>query len=192
MTPIPCRPRCSCLSIAQASPPGPTRPLYDTRRQVYGVSWEGQILCCYDIITMPGAPPRGGGGPGSRSRPGSIPFGGMGASSMSFNDTLQVTVESESTVFFLCIKSEVFLDSTDENCCCPQKIWIIIKWKLSVSSVEYLSDVLSKKMSLLFGCLFLCLVVLSDFLLFCFYFCVFTICAGESPHRTIAVTTFTP
>ena len=65
------------------------------------MSWEGQILCCYDIITMPGAPPRGGGGPGSRSRPGSIPFGGMGASSMSFNDTLQVTVESESAVFFL-------------------------------------------------------------------------------------------
>ena len=66
------------------------------------MSWEGQILCCYDIITMPGASPRGGGGPGSRSRPGSIPFGGMGASSMSFNDTLQVTVESEraSIIFF--------------------------------------------------------------------------------------------
>ncbi|CAN0285796.1 unnamed protein product, partial [Ectocarpus sp. 12 AP-2014] len=65
---------------------------------IYGVSWEGQILCCYDIVAGPSPSPRvnssGGGGSGGHQRqggtkPGTRRFGGQGASSMSFNDTLQ-------------------------------------------------------------------------------------------------------
>ncbi|CAN0170782.1 unnamed protein product, partial [Ectocarpus sp. 8 AP-2014] len=66
---------------------------------IYGVSWEGQILCCYDIVAGPSPSPRvnssGGGGSGGHleqggTEPGTRQFGGQGASSMSFNDTLQL------------------------------------------------------------------------------------------------------
>ncbi len=67
------------------------------RVQVYGVSWTGQILCCYDIVTGPSFTPRAGRrrsveqlGQGA-TEPEGRRFGGAGASSMSFNDTLQVT-----------------------------------------------------------------------------------------------------
>lgn len=59
-------------------------------KQIYGVSWEGQILCSYDIVTVPSAVPRGGSYPEPRSTPDGMRVAGVGASSMSFNDTLQV------------------------------------------------------------------------------------------------------
>lgn len=64
--------------------------------QVYGVSWAGQIICCYDIVAGPSLSPRGtgdnGGDPLERggAEAERLRFGGAGASSMSFNDTLQV------------------------------------------------------------------------------------------------------
>lgn len=61
------------------------------------MSWTGQILCCYDIVTGPSFTPRAGRrrsveqlGQGA-TEPEGRRFGGAGASSMSFNDTLQVT-----------------------------------------------------------------------------------------------------
>lgn len=59
--------------------------------QIYGVSWEGQILCCLDIIAVPSAPPRGGSALGPRSSADRARLADLGAiSCMSFNDTLQV------------------------------------------------------------------------------------------------------
>lgn len=58
--------------------------------QIYGVSWEGQILCRYGVIAIPAASPRTGRQRGPRSSPTHTRFADVCASSMSFNDTLQV------------------------------------------------------------------------------------------------------